>query len=319
MERERLKVTWEEHRSHTSELFRDLFESKRFSDVTLICNDQQEIKAHKFILSSCSSRFKSIIDNSFRSNDPYIACGIIDDNIIDNIPYMNLKEINMQELESILQFIYLGEAEVYQENIEVFLKVAKILNIKGLEDDSNEEVESCIEEFMEENKKGEELIEDEIKREVDNGIENQDKSKSPKKPKKSKKPKTNKVSQFIKRENDFQWSCSVCEKILTTKSGLQFHIQSEHHGIKNPCPNCDYQASNTSNLNRHIKAKHEGIKFPCNVCDYKASYKSDVQNHIKIKHEKIQYSCHKCDYQGSYLKQHIKHMHEDPLCIIKKR
>ena len=313
MERERLKVTWEEHSSHTNELLRELFDSKRFSDVTLICNDQQEIKAHKFILSSCSSRFKSIIDSSFRSNDPYIACGIIDDNIIDNVPYMNLKETNMQELESILQFIYLGEAEVYQENIEEFLKVAKILNIKGLEDDSNEEVESCIEE----SKKDVELIEDEIKREVDNDIENQDKSNSPKKPKKSKKPKTNKVSQFIKRENDFQWSCSVCEKVLTTKSGLQFHIQSDHHGIKNPCPKCDYQASTTSNLNRHIKAKHEGVKFPCNDCDYKASYKSDLLNHSKSKH--VQYSCQDCDYKGSNLKQHIKQMHEDPLCIIKKR
>ena len=45
---------------------------------------------------------------------------------------MYLRGIQFSEIESILQFIYLGEATFYEERMEEFLAVAKSLEIKEL-------------------------------------------------------------------------------------------------------------------------------------------------------------------------------------------
>ena len=49
--------------SNLQELFRHLYEEQIFSDVTLVTDDQRQIKAHKFILSKSCSTFASILKN----------------------------------------------------------------------------------------------------------------------------------------------------------------------------------------------------------------------------------------------------------------
>ena len=44
-----------------SEIVKDLYEHKQFSDVTLISEDYKQVHAHKFILSSSSSLFAKIL------------------------------------------------------------------------------------------------------------------------------------------------------------------------------------------------------------------------------------------------------------------
>ena len=92
-----------------------------FADVTLVSDDKKHIKAHKNILSACSPVLKDIV-NLERSAKPIIY----------------LKGVQYSELESIMQFIYLGEATFYEERMNEFIAVAKSLEIKELCNAENE-------------------------------------------------------------------------------------------------------------------------------------------------------------------------------------
>ena len=67
------------------------------------------------------------------------ACSTVFKNIIDSLPLncsvIYLRGIQHQEMESILEFIYLGVATFYQERMKEFLNVAKNLEIKEISKD----------------------------------------------------------------------------------------------------------------------------------------------------------------------------------------
>ena len=90
--------------------------SHEFTDVTLVTDDKQQIRAHRNILSACSPVFKNILQIDCNSTNPVIY----------------LRGIQHSEMESIMQFIYLGEARFYEERMGDFLKVSKDLEIKNL-------------------------------------------------------------------------------------------------------------------------------------------------------------------------------------------
>merc|ERR1712243_532762 len=89
--------------------------SNEMTDITLVSEDRKSFKAHKIILSACSPVFKSIINDGALSN-----------------PTVFLRGIHSNEIVSILQFIYLGEATFYQERMNEFLNVATSLEIKEI-------------------------------------------------------------------------------------------------------------------------------------------------------------------------------------------
>ena len=110
-------LKWKHLISNHASGLSDIFEDKSFSDVTLVSDDQIPFKAHRFVLSAFSPVFKNILLNNPHSR-----------------PLIFLRGVNHQELNSILQLIYLGEASIYNENIRRFAQVAKDLQIKHLAD-----------------------------------------------------------------------------------------------------------------------------------------------------------------------------------------
>ena len=110
---EKFNLTWHTFSSHGKELFKNLMETQEFTDVTLISDDQHQYKVHKFILSACSTVFRNILTSNPNNSSIY------------------LRGIHHEELESILQFIYLGEATFYHERMNEFLNVAKNLDINN--------------------------------------------------------------------------------------------------------------------------------------------------------------------------------------------
>ena len=89
-------------------MMKNLIKSFDFADVTLVCEDRKQIKAHRNILSACSPVFKDILQINKSSS---------------SIIY--LRGVNSLQMESILQFIYIGEATILQEQITDFLSVMK--------------------------------------------------------------------------------------------------------------------------------------------------------------------------------------------------
>ena len=70
--------------------------------------DKTKFKAHKFVLNACSPVFQSIISD-LPQKDPIIY----------------LHGIHSQEIKSILQFMYLGQATFFHDRMNDFLNVAK--------------------------------------------------------------------------------------------------------------------------------------------------------------------------------------------------
>jgi len=98
-----------------------LRDDKDFFDVTLAC-DEDQIQAHKVILSACSPFFRNILRRNPHPN-----------------PLLYLKGVKFTDLQYVLNFIYHGEVSVGQEELNTFLAVAEELRIKGLTQNSQHE------------------------------------------------------------------------------------------------------------------------------------------------------------------------------------
>ena len=114
---EKFTLNWNAFSEHLQLMFKELYQEERYADVTLVSDDQTQFKAHKIVLSACSPVFKKIIDNNPSQH-----------------PLIYLRGIQSYEMESILQFMYLGEGKLYQERMGEFIKVAKDLEVKEMSD-----------------------------------------------------------------------------------------------------------------------------------------------------------------------------------------
>ena len=65
---DRLVFGWDEFETHASNTFKQLWEDKYFTDVTLVTEDHIQIKAHKLILSSASVFVGNILTNNPHQN-----------------------------------------------------------------------------------------------------------------------------------------------------------------------------------------------------------------------------------------------------------
>ena len=115
---EKYNLTWHTYTDHLKQMLQSLMNDKDSQDVTLVCDDKVKIKAHRIVLKACSPVFKNILENNDRGGQT-----------------IYLRGIQHQEMESILQFMYLGEATFYQDRMNEFLSVAKNLEIKELSKD----------------------------------------------------------------------------------------------------------------------------------------------------------------------------------------
>ena len=119
---EKLCLKWNDFQDNVNAAFKSLQEDNEFADVTLACEDGQQIEAHKVILAACSPFFKNLLQ---RSKHPH--------------PLIYLRGIKSQDLVAIVDFLYCGEANVFQENLDSFLAIARELQLKGFLGQNNDQ------------------------------------------------------------------------------------------------------------------------------------------------------------------------------------
>ena len=115
MREKRSSYKWTNQSERTAEVWSQLFTSNKFTDVTLICNDQQTIQAHRLILSACSPIFNKILDQNSSSN-----------------PWIYLRGIDYEEMKAIIQFIYLGTVTMEDNKVNEFFEIAEDLEIASI-------------------------------------------------------------------------------------------------------------------------------------------------------------------------------------------
>jgi len=109
-------LKWNNYISHLAYHFESLRSEEEFTDVTLCC-EGKKIKAHKIILSACSTYFRDV----FKENPhPH--------------PVIIFKNVKYSDLQSIIQFMYNGEVSVIQDLLPSFLQTAELLQVRGLTD-----------------------------------------------------------------------------------------------------------------------------------------------------------------------------------------
>merc|ERR1711936_1107159 len=77
--------------------------------------DGQQVEAHKVILAASSPFFEKILQ---KNKHPH--------------PLIYLRGFQSQDLLAVLDYLYFGEANVFQESLDSFLAIAEELKLKGL-------------------------------------------------------------------------------------------------------------------------------------------------------------------------------------------
>jgi len=115
MASEKFCLKWNDFEANISSAFREIRDDKDFFDVTLACENDEQISAHKVILSACSPFFRNILRRNQHQH-----------------PLLYLKGVKYSDLLSVLNFMYHGEVNVAQEELNDFLSIAEELRVKGL-------------------------------------------------------------------------------------------------------------------------------------------------------------------------------------------
>ena len=112
---EKLCLKWNDCQENIATSYRELRESQEFGDVTLVCEDNQKIEAHMLVLASASKFFRNVFFGNKHSH-----------------PLIYMRGIKARDLLCVIEFIYHGEANVYEEDLNDFLVIAEELDLKGL-------------------------------------------------------------------------------------------------------------------------------------------------------------------------------------------
>ena len=279
MHQEKYNLNWHTYSDHLKVIMREMMTTKQYADVTIVTEDQKTIKAHRNILSGCSSVFKNILEL-----DP-----------LNINPVIYLRGIQHSEIESILQFIYLGEAKFYAERMQELLLVAKSLDImeigKGVQNDADNEENVYQEETLRHNENSASYIKSELLL-MGHPVE---------------------VENSIAAQYQYQFQCQLCDKRFKNDKTLKNHIESVHNGVKYNCEQCFKQFTDRGSLSKHIKAIHEGVRYECDQCGYIATQQGNLKIHIQSVHEGVIYTCPQknCNYLGSWdgVRNHKKKVH----------
>ena len=209
-------LKWESFSDHLKQMLQSLIDDKHGQDVTLVCDDKVKLKAHKFVLKSCSPVFGEILN--------------CEENSVSSI---YLRGINHQEMKSILNFMYLGETTVNIDKIEDFMNVSKSLEIKELCNQSTVQVKS-------EPQKNEETADEDLNK---NDVSENSKVSIKRIAKKNNKVKDDLDEKEVKLDNkghylkssNGQFCCTKCDYEAKAIQSVVRHFQRVHEGIQYPC------------------------------------------------------------------------------------
>ncbi|KAI4487885.1 hypothetical protein M0802_011704 [Mischocyttarus mexicanus] len=95
-------LRWNNYQSNMTSVFHQLLQNEAFVDVTLACNEAS-LKAHKVVLSACSSYFQKLL-----LSNPCKHPTII-------MP----QDVCFSDLKFIIEFVYRGEIDVSQAELQV--------------------------------------------------------------------------------------------------------------------------------------------------------------------------------------------------------
>ena len=121
-ELEKLCLKWNDFQINVNSAFGRLRNDQDLCDVTLVCEDGKQLEAHKVVLAASSPFFLELLK---QNKHPH--------------PLVFMRGVKADDLSSLVDFLYYGEANVLQESLDIFLALAEDLKLKGLTGTSEED------------------------------------------------------------------------------------------------------------------------------------------------------------------------------------
>ena len=272
-----LSITSERHATEFIETFGELFKRNILTDVTLVCDDQVRIDAHKIVLSAGSLFFREMFVKNPHSH-----------------PLLYLRGLKEQEVLSILQFLYLGETSLNKDSVPKFLSVAKEFEISGLETE-NKEPEAELDQTEEEpNLKMTTPKPSQQKADTILKVTEEELTVS--------RNKTNCTVASSSSTKDLQrkaegenYQCEFCNFRAQSKSKLAEHKVAVHAVT---CSHCHTKFQSEAAMVKHRRAKHEAPATP------------KAATALKVPEQKL--ACHRCRFVSSrmdLLREHVVNTH----------
>ena len=257
---EKFCLKWNDFQTNVSKTFAQLRRESGLFDVTLVTNDQQQVSAHRLVLSACSDFFKTIFHSNTHSH-----------------PLLYLDCVNSREINLVLDYIYQGEVQIFQEHLGRFLEVAEKFNLDGLQAGNFSSSEG--EEFT--NSKHED---------TENSYEGRDGSTA-----------THAYSDYgssssstrqIVKKNSSQQSFNYTKtlKLLNEHEDNKVEIESKFQKLvveennSLTCIICAYIAKKPSDMKRHLEKHIDGLSYDCQFCEKTFRTSSSLRVHCHTKH-----------------------------------
>lgn len=225
-------LKWNDFESNVSKSFGLLRREEYLHDVTLVCDDSTQVSAHKLVLSACSEYFKTLFKNSAFHHQNTLIC---------------LNGVTSNELKNILDYMYNGETNIFQDDLDHFLETAQRFKLSGLLKNSN------IEE-----KTSDELIKKET---FDEAKRNHDKL--PLITNTEDHSEINRIiNEYIEVCPDGSFNCTFCGKGTKTgrfndKGPIRIHIETHLEGLSYKCSICDKTFNTRSSVSMHKYRNHK--------------------------------------------------------------
>ena len=255
----KLFLQWNDFKENAIGSIGSLKGDSDFLDVTLACEDGKQVEAHKMILAMSSPYFQNLLK---RNKHPH--------------PLIYMRGVKSEDLLAIIDFLYFGEANVTQENLDSFLAIAEELQLKGLMGNvSGVEAEMSTEFSLNQKKNKIKSSVSQFSR-VSHNNSNEDILNI------NKNNRTVALTSYISGNiQELDEKCnSMMEKTLKKKAN--------HPSLPlYRCMVCGKEATN-SDLKKHIEAYHlEGVSIPCNFCEKTFRSRDAKGQHTRIYHKSL--------------------------------
>ena len=231
---EKFSLKWNDYQSNWKQSLSGLRTDSDLADVTLISEDKFKFSAHKILLSSCSNIFKSILKGSSNTN-----------------PLLYLSGVTSVNLGFILDYIYHGEVNLFQEQLDSFLESAQKLEVEGLlggHEDNETKDESTID------INNDNFHQDQAE---DKQIANMEKTITARR----QQPRAPRHVTDISTTK-FDVSSITSEEIEKKKEELI----EKRDGIL-MCLACEYTCTHKGQMKRHVETHLEGLSYSCTLCN----------------------------------------------------
>merc|ERR1712129_519758 len=260
-EEEKLCLKWNDFQENAISAFGTLREDREFTDVTLACEDGRQVEAHKVILASSSPFFLNLLRRNKHSH-----------------PLIYMRGLKSEELLVMMDFLYFGEANVYQDNLDSFLAEADELQLKGfMGSGAKDEVEES---------SNKPLLKNNTTKPQDQRKCSQQETTTPKK-QSSTLVETSPPLEGTVAVTDYTVAADLQDLDDKIKSMIKVSEQKndgDRKGFKRICKVCGKEGGQFL-IVQHIEAHHiTGVSHNCNICGKITRSRATMKIHKRRKH-----------------------------------